>query len=148
MSFAPLQLANGPKCPRCGCRDSRILQPPAPGDVGDKWHWGVGLGTARCGHCQGQFSFREIPAPIAAPVVVDEAVADMEFEPADLVEHEVAKPRDTAYPVRECPECGSPSVIVKSSPRPKPGMPKIRYHECRDCEAGVKSVDDRKRKEK
>ena len=43
-----------------------------------------------------------------------------------------------------CPECGSPEVKVKSSPKAKPGVPKIRYHVCRDCKAQFKSVDSRK----
>lgn len=148
MSFAPLQLANGPECPRCGCRDSSILRAPAPvlDDGEEKWHWGTGGGSARCKHCGNQFSFREIPAPIvpiADPVAVDEAMGEMEFDDADRILHEVVKPRDTAYPVRECPECGSPSTKVYRTMKEIDGVPRLRYHRCLGCHETFKSADSR-----
>lgn len=132
MTFAPsLQLANGPACPRCGCRDSRILQTP----VADPTIWYARtLGRARCGHCGLVFAFRGLD-----PQAVDAVMAAVDDPPAA-----VPTPKDTAYPVRACPECGSPDVRVTSSPKPKPGSPKIRYHECANCLAGFKSVDTRK----
>lgn len=136
MTFGPvLQLADGPPCPRCGCRDSRVLQMP----VVDPTSWyarATATGRARCGHCGLTFAFRELPAPIRPP---ESEAADVDDPPAAA-----PPPKDTAYPVRACPECGSPDVRVKSSPRAKPGAPKIRYHECAACLACFKSIDRRK----
>ena len=85
-------------------------------------------------------------APIADPETVDEALEGMEFEEADRIMHEVTKPQGVPFPVSECPKCGWPDVPVKSSPKPKPGMPKIRYHACASEECGHRfnSVDFRK----
>ena len=125
MGFNDLELANGPPCPHCGCRDVRITKEPSS----EASWWGDG--RAICGHCRKQFAFRKLPGELI-PAVDHEEVETYQL-PA----------RDSAYPVRECPECGSPNVLVKSSPKPKPGRPKIRYHECRDCPAKFKSIDRR-----
>lgn len=138
MPFPQLKLANGPPCPHCGCRDVEITQHP-PEDKDGWWP----QGRARCNHCRRQFAFKELPPPIGQ--AVDEAIADMEFTPADVQPDTVPiPPRDTAYPVRACPECGSPETEVASSgKKPKPGDPRIRYHQCRDCKIRFKSVDRR-----
>lgn len=145
MSFAPLQPADGPPCPHCGCRDVKITQHPPEGaelpykDGGSWWM----QGRARCNHCRAQFAFRELPPSIGQ--AVDEATAEMKFEPADVQPDTVPiPPRDTAYPVRACPECGSPHTEVASSgKKPKPGEPRVRYHKCKDCPATFKSIDRR-----
>lgn len=135
MTFGPqLQLADGPQCPRCGCRDSRILQMPTV----DPTSWyarATATGRARCNHCGQVFTFRGLD-----PKAVGAVMAAVDDPPAAAA----PPPKDTAYPVRACPECGSPDVRVTSSPKPKPGSPKIRYHECAACLAGFKSVDTRK----
>ena len=135
MTFVPsLQLTDGPACPRCGCRDSRILQMPTV----DPTSWyarATATGRARCNHCGLVFAFRGLD-----PQAVDAVMASVD----DLQAAAAPPPKDTAYPVRACPECGSPDVRVKSSPKPKPGSPKIRYHECANCLTCFKSVDRRK----
>ena len=133
-----LDPASGPPCTRCGCRDTTITQRPPEG-VTSWW----AMGRARCNHCRNSFSFRELPLDPreAAPVVASDVVAGN----GEVHANEPATPRDTAYPVRECPECGSPNVKVVSSPKAKPGRPKTRYHECKDCPATFKSIDSRQR---
>ncbi|KKM81985.1 hypothetical protein LCGC14_1324130 [marine sediment metagenome] len=146
MSFVPLEIANGPECPACGCRDAEILQPPVPVDDESKgWFERMdGGGRARCGHCGNVFAFAVLPAPIAAPAVVDEALGQMEFEPADVQPVDPPpKPRDTAYPVRECPQCGSPKTRTYRTMKEVPGIPRIRYHRCPECRATFKSSDSR-----
>ncbi len=142
MSFAPLQLVDGPACPSCGSQDAEILQRPSDLPEGVTTWWEQG--RARCRHCGNQFAFRELPEPIAAPAVVDEAMEAMDFEPADVQPVDPpAKPRDTAYPVRECPHCGSADTGVYKPMRKKPDVPQIRYHRCGDCQKTFKSIDSR-----
>lgn len=138
MSFVQLEPANGPACPYCGCRDARILKHPPEG-VTTWWE----QGRARCNHCGAAFAFRELPPPVGE--AADETAVEAEFESAEIELPESVKvpARDTAYPVRECPECGSPNTRVKSSPKAPPDQSKIRYHECKDCPAKFKSVDRR-----
>jgi len=137
MSFVMLDLANGPPCPRCGCRDVRVTQSPP---LGKSWFM---QGRATCRHCGTPFAFREFPQDAVAPAE-EETHADDEFEPASMIDINEEPPRDSGYPVRECPHCGCPdTVIVSSGKRPKPGLPRIRYHRCRGCDKTFKSVDAR-----
>ena len=142
MTFLTLDPVNGPSCPRCGCRDVKILQyPPEPGSEHISWMQPE-QGRARCHHCGMPFTFKELPG--LDPPAAEETHTDSEFEPAEFKEPVKQQSRDVSYPVRECPECKSPETTVKSSgKKPKPGMPRIRYHACKDCKATFKSVDRR-----
>jgi hypothetical protein len=103
-----------------------------------------GTGMARCGHCRLVFSFglRELPA--ISPDASDAELDDMEFEAADIAPVESEPVRDAAYPVRQCPECGSPETKVTSSgKKPENGSPRIRYHQCLACQINFKSIDSR-----
>lgn len=137
--------ADGPACPQCGCRDSEILRPPSATE-GESWFRRMqGSGLARCGHCRLVFGFHgKAPATIA-PAVADAALGDMEFEAADIAPGEIEPiARDAAYPVRQCPECGSSEIKVTSSgKKPANGSPRIRYHQCLACSANFKSIDSR-----
>lgn len=139
MTFLTLEPANGPSCPKCGCRDVRILQyPPEPGPDGKSQSWWA-QGRARCRHCGLSFAFRELPEPLGAGVVN----SPEDIEPDELETTEI-RTRDVAYPVRQCPECGSPNTyVVSSGKKPAPDRPRIRHHRCKDCPAKFKSVDCR-----
>lgn len=145
MSYVRLEAANGPECPHCGCRDARILREPNPDQEG----WWAG-GKARCKNCGRVFAFRKVPRREFSELEPEPVPPDVEAEPTMEPETESmamplsAENRDTAYPVRACPECESPDVLVKSSPRAKPGDPKLRYHICKACHATFKSIDSRK----
>lgn len=148
MSFVHLDLCDGPPCAHCGCRDVRIMLEPRPlgPDGKDTW-WPSG--RAVCNHCRVQFAFRELPPePEAAPVNEPVDVFPDPFPEQPVLpgppESIVIPPRDTAYPVRSCPQCGSPATeVVSSGKKPPPGQPRIRYHRCRDCGERFKSVDRR-----
>jgi len=134
MSF--LERCDGPVCPRCGCQDARILDPPAP--RGPRLWWG-GQGRARCRHCGFGFYFRETaeapptaPTPskreedIAMPAVPEAAaIADPPFDPD----------RGVVYHVLRCPLCGSDQVRITHTARP------VRRHKCRACGHAFKSVE-------
>lgn len=128
-----LELADGPPCPRCGCTDVEILRRCDPA-LKESW-WPNG--RARCRFCGLAFHFREVPAaapaPAAAPSSPD-AIAPNGHDAADS---------PVRYPVRGCPSCGSPETLVTSSPRATPGLPRVRRHRCRNCQAAFKSVDSR-----
>jgi hypothetical protein len=49
MILGDLTAADGPPCPRCGCRDVQIIAEPGEG-------WGA-CGRAVCNHCGYQFGF-------------------------------------------------------------------------------------------
>jgi hypothetical protein len=98
-----------------------------------------GGGLAKCGHCRKVFGFHAKPAEQLQRQVVedDEDAADIAPPELDLV-------RDAAYPVRQCPECGSPETRVTSSgKKPVNGSPRIRYHQCLACQINFKSIDSR-----
>jgi transcription elongation factor Elf1 len=145
MTFGPsLQLSNGPECPRCGCRESEITRPII---AFDGWFARQNSGQACCGHCGLLFSFSaeeaEPSTPIAVPETVDEALEGMECDDADRIMQEVTKPRDTAYPVRGCPECGEADILVYRTMQKVDGVPRVRYHRCRACGETFKSADSR-----
>lgn len=134
MAYSTLEPCNGPACPRCGCRDTKVLreaaataeaQPffprrPKPGEVAPAaplapagWHQGAwfGAGQAICKHCRTQFSFRELPAPAVPPEPT------LEDPPAVAAED----------PQTICPDCGGPKFYVYSVKDDK------QYRKCRDC---------------
>jgi len=41
-----------------------------------------------------------------------------------------------------CPECGSKNVGVTGTRPKEEGLPRIRWHKCRDCEHSFKSVEE------
>lgn len=141
MSFAPLQLADGPECPSCGCQDAEILR-PTPSPDAENWWDKQGSGLAVCRNCRNQFTFRATFAPIAPPPVVDEALAGMAFEPADIEPVETSqKPCAVPFPVGACPYCQARKPSVTSAPKQKPGFPRIRYHKCKSCGVAFKSTE-------
>ena len=111
-----LSPANGPECPHCGCRDSRILAKP------DSKLWFGRFGRARCGFCRQVFSFRELPeedGPIEIEVDEDEDPPAIAEEP----------PTPTAAPT--CPDCGSEMRV--SSTRKT-----YRWYKCAACRQTLK----------
>jgi Zn finger protein HypA/HybF involved in hydrogenase expression len=139
-----LDLCQGPPCPRCGCRDCTVSQWPPDRGPNDKPTW-FAQGRAKCRHCGMPFTFREVPDAMAPPIGEEADYSSGDSDAADIDDYQSTPmpPRDTAYPVRACPECGSPEVKVESSPKAKAGAAKIRYHICRDCHAKFKSIDRR-----
>lgn len=119
MTYVILEPCSGPPCPRCGCRDCKILQAPAAAAENQqffiggntehtaKWNqspwWGSG--KARCNHCGTHFSFRD-----------DEPGADAAHEDEC----------DSGDPPTKCPACGGGKYYVYSSKVKK-------YRKCRDC---------------
>ena len=132
-AFVTLPLCDGPPCPRCGCNDVEILKRPDPA-VKESW-WPQG--RARCRFCGLTYFFRQLPA--APP---NEAIADDPATPAPNGHDPADSP--VRYPVRGCPHCGSPDTVVASSPRAQAGVPRVRRHRCRNCQAAFKSVDSRR----
>lgn len=52
-----LEPCNGPPCPKCGCRDAKIIAFPQIGVP--TWY---GAGRAQCNHCRLVYHFKELPA--------------------------------------------------------------------------------------
>ena len=104
-----LDRVDGPECTRCGCRDCMILSAPeliAPaGENGSRLPW-VSYGKAVCHHCETRFSFAPQPEQ---------------------------KPATPVYSGPTCPDCASPDTVCTSSPKPKPGKARKRYHKCEAC---------------
>lgn len=104
-----LDMVLGPACVRCGCQDVTILAEPqqieASADPTGTAPKWNVPGRAACNHCGTRFPIQNTEP--AAPV----------------------------YGVPLCPDCGSDNTKCRSSPRPKPGEPKIRYHICLSCQS-------------
>ena len=104
-----LERIDGPECVKCGCRDCIILsqpeviQPASESGVRAPW---VSHGKAICNHCETRFTF-------APP-------------------HEQPK-SEPVYSGPTCPDCGSRETTCTSSPKPKAGKPRKRYHKCDAC---------------
>jgi len=104
-----LERIDGPECTRCGCRDCIVLSEPEltrpanESGTGEPW---LSYGKAICNHCQQRFAFAPQPeSQEAVPV----------------------------YSGPTCPDCGSTKTTCTSSPRPKAGKPRRRYHKCDAC---------------
>ncbi len=118
--------ADGPECPRCGCRDSKILAKPEPKS------WFRRFGRARCGYCETVFSFKEAGAGDETGCdPANDAIGD---DPGQLIASEVAAivPRSVpvcaecriemrvsstrkAYRWYKCPRCGSTRKVAKEA---------------------------------
>jgi ssDNA-binding Zn-finger/Zn-ribbon topoisomerase 1 len=113
--------ADGPECPRCGCRDSRILVKPNPK------LWFGRFGKARCGYCGHVFSIRELPDEDRArpePVRVDD---DYDELSEVVVPDEAQRQKE---PGKRCKKCGAMMVVTsKNRQRGK------RYFKCKECSA-------------
>lgn len=96
------------------------------------------------------FTFRDRPSSTFAPttelVNIDDHASD-EFEPADPESigyaTQQSEKQDLAYPVRVCPQCGSPEIKVYRTMEEKSDIPRMRYHRCLDCKLRFKSHDSR-----
>jgi len=139
-----LDLCHGPPCPRCGCRDCIVSQWPPDLGPNDKPTW-FEQGRAKCRHCGLPFTFREVPDAMSPPIGEEADYSSGDFDAADIDDYQSTPmpPRDVAYPVRACPECGSPNVIVYRTMKLLPDIPRCRYHRCRDCKASFPSYDSR-----
>jgi hypothetical protein len=117
-----LEKCDGPACPRCGCKDAKILAEPRPVAPPEAFngletsrqapaHWWP-TGRARCNHCRLGFSFREL----AQPVEVEEDLPE-EIEP------------QTAAPavLTRCPKCNGRFHVYRTKGS-------IQYRKCKDCE--------------
>lgn len=131
-----LPMANGPDCPRCGCRDCHIKQQPLPGRT---WY---PTGRARCKHCGMFFAFRELPTPHNAPVPV------IDCSPVQLPPHDIQSPIpfstrvDVVLPSvsilidpAKCPDCGSVAKAYSTKGR-------TQYRRCPDCGKRFKTMKD------
>lgn len=109
------------ECPECGCPGKVLARPAAQmlpnraGNVADDW-W-ISPGKARCEWCGREFPFTE--------------------------GCELSRPNDhsTKYLHTRCPRCGSAETRVTSSPVPRAGDPRVRWHKCDQCAHRFKSVE-------
>jgi predicted RNA-binding Zn-ribbon protein involved in translation (DUF1610 family) len=107
--------ASGPECPRCGCRDSRILQKPNPK------RWYGRFGKARCGHCFLLFSIQDDDVGD-----VDQPSQEDDFEDGlDIAEPAQEQPDKTKLP----PDCQSCGTEMKVSSTRKA----FRWYKCPEC---------------
>jgi predicted RNA-binding Zn-ribbon protein involved in translation (DUF1610 family) len=102
-----LSACDGPACPRCGCRDCRIVREPSKTL---SW-WGAG--RARCRHCGNEFSFREVSEARQNVVSVEEPLIHL---PDETPDDSAIEARHAAGPVSPqgarpvsptCPGCGT-----------------------------------------
>ena len=151
MSYPSLDLCEGPDCPRCGCQDTEVLDPPRPrGEImRDGWFAsgrrprrrqsgaqpavklprppnigdgeGAAPGRAICKHCGKTFFFRQRPEP--------------EPEPEAAFKQESRPPAGVTYHLVSCPKCDSTDTRITKTARP------IRRHKCRACGHPFKSVE-------
>jgi len=128
MSWLSLDLANGPRCPHCGCRDARILEEPTEGT----W-WPSG--RAACKHCGQRFNFRGAEEDREAMPALPEMIEREEAEELPAESPAYDPDRGVIYHVIRCPACGGTNTRVSRTARP------IRYHKCSDCEHTFKSVE-------
>ena len=126
----------GPACPRCGCQDSAIIRRPADGE--SKWFQRQ-HGRAQCRNCGLRFQIASIDEPKIISPPIHAAMPDIEHhEP--IIDSERAN-GVIYYQQILCPECGSKNTKVARKMPDKEGIPTIRYHKCRACEASFKSVE-------
>lgn len=85
-----------------------------------------------CNHCHHEWREKKwaSPEPTESPNGELEEPSIGGTEPGALIYH-----------VLRCPACQSRNIKVTSSPKPKHDTPRIRYHECKDCENTFKSVE-------
>lgn len=133
--------ADGPPCPRCGCRDCEIREAPQQAAIVSKaqQHYGTAswfaAGRARCRHCGLPFSFRELPSP------AEETGDETDQTPAIATPTDSRSPavspetQGLRYPVRQCPHCQSTKIRVTTTRKP------LRHHKCDACQRTFKSVE-------
>lgn len=122
-----LDRCQGPECPKCGCRDAKILKEPDLGLGVTTWY---GSGMARCRNCRATFHFKHEEAE---PAVQNTAMVAAAPEPIA----ETPDPAKTGVPyVRmKCPQCKSPKLRVTST------RGSIRWHRCSACGHKFKSFE-------
>jgi transcriptional regulator NrdR family protein len=123
-----LERATGPECPRCGCQDTETVR--------GRSRWGgPNLERLRCKHCL--YEWREKKWAKAEP-----DNGEVEAPSNGDGEHEEREPGAVIYHVLRCPACDSRKTKITSSPKQAdPTVPRIRYHECKDCQNTFKSVE-------
>lgn len=103
-----LDMVLGPACVRCGCQDVTILSQPQVVEAIDTTGTAPTAwnvpGRAACNHCGTRFPIQQTEPPSAV------------------------------YSGPVCPECGSDRTKCRSSPKPKPGEARTRYHLCLECD--------------
>lgn len=116
-----MRVVEGPECPGCGCRDSRIVRL-------SQW-FGKPREYRACQHCGRGFTVTrgKQPEPTAPPPTPPRAAETPKAVKGGAVEY---KPMRT-----KCPSCGSQKTKVVS---PRKGF---RWHKCRACGHNFKSVD-------
>ena len=133
MSFARLDLCDGPMCPMCGCKDARILEEPTEGS----W-WPSG--KAACKHCGRRFAFRlkqsgeSAGDQATAPLSVSEPEIGLAGNDGESIEP-FDPDRPVPYETTRCPFCGSRDTKITSTRRPR------RFHKCRGCGESFQSVE-------
>jgi DNA-directed RNA polymerase subunit M/transcription elongation factor TFIIS len=154
MTYARLDLCEGPECPNCGCCDAEILREPVKvEETASRW-WPIG--RARCRNCGSEFSFDEIREPetrnsnleirnkpeMPKPKIqMPPPLSQQTPPPLEHEEPAIGLPGEEAeagvpYVCVVCPKCKSKKVRVTSSPLP------IRRHICKDCGYRFKSVEE------
>ena len=157
MSYVSLDLCSGPECPRCGCQDAKILDPPRPESEVRRDGW---FGSQRRGpRVSSSQPAVELPRPPGinhgngewwAP---GQAVcrhcrktfffrqrAEPDKPPAEApdviaTEEHSRPPTSVPFYLVGCPACGSTDTRVTSTTRP------VRRHKCCKCGHPFKSVE-------
>ena len=163
MSYVSLDLCDGPECPRCGCQDVEILDPPRAESQVRREGW---FGPQRRGPRQ---SSSQPAVKLPQPGGIDESRGNGQWYaagravckhcriifsfrersgPAVLTvedaedrrgehppEQQPQTPASVPFYVVACPACESTDTRVTSTQRP------IRRHKCRKCGHPFKSVE-------
>jgi uncharacterized Zn finger protein len=121
-----LPVADGPECPKCGCRDAETF--------GAVVRWGFEGTAAVCRHCGHQWTDEQVtPQPFDQAAM--EALGQNQSSPVSS---------GGSYARTQCPDCGSTKTLVQSTRRPPRNASfrvTIRYHKCRRCGHTFKTAE-------
>lgn len=128
-----IPLVDGPMCPRCGCRDSKVLQVPRDGS------W-FASGQARCNHCGTRFGFRNKvqqqpmaisdPQPMALPPVQVQSPGPFSMR-VDVIQPSVSIHIEPGH----CPDCGVMANAYSTKGR-------TQYRKCPECGKRFKTMKE------
>jgi len=105
-----MDVATGPACPRCGCKDTDVLRRPTT----ESRSW-FGAGEARCSHCRLRFHFHATTSP---PIESQSPPIESQSLPINGT-----RPK---FRVFLCGECGGKCRVART----RDG---IRSYKCADC---------------